>query len=105
MAMTSRLLGGFLLATLGTSRPALAQCTDPADTKALKKTLRLSARCNARMLKSASAVCAPVPPPPACAGTIATDALALAYGPNDPPAGSVDTRALKLQLKCQRRIG
>jgi hypothetical protein len=105
MAMTSRLLAGFLVATLGTSGPALAQCTDPADTKALKKTLRLSARCNDRMLKSASAVCAPVPPPPACAGTIATDALALAYGPNDPPAGSVDTRALKLQLKCQRRIG
>jgi hypothetical protein len=68
--------------------------------------MRLTARCNDRTLKSGpDIVCTPADPPPACAGTIATDALALAYGDNNPPAAAVDTRALKLHVKCQKRIG
>ena len=84
----------------------VAQCTDPLDTKALKKHLKLAARCNDRILKAGtSVVCAPIPPPPACAGTLPSDALALAYGDNNPPASGVDPHALALQLKCQKRIG
>src|SRR5262245_683441 len=95
-----------LLAVLLLPMAAGAQCTDPADTKALKKHLKLAARCNDRMLKSGTdVVCTPVPPPPACAGTLPTDALALAYGDNNPPAAGVDPHALALQLKCQKRIG
>jgi len=40
-----------------------------------------------------------------CAGTLVADALALAYGPNDPSAAPVDTRALRRQVVCQRQIG
>src|SRR4029453_10243108 len=72
----------------------IAQCTDPLDTKALKKHLKLAARCNDRILKSGtSVVCAPIPPPPACAGTLPSDALTLAYGDNNPPASGVDPQA------------
>jgi arylsulfatase A-like enzyme len=105
MALSNVLALG--IALLVASAPwAAAQCTSAADAKALKRTVRLAARCNDRILKSGTdVVCAPVDPPPACAGTLATDAVRLAYGPNDPPASSVDTRALKLHVKCQKRIG
>jgi len=85
---------------------AAAQCTTGADAKALKKHLRLATRCNDRTFKSGpDVVCTPVPPPPACAGTLPTDVLALAYGANNPPAAGVDTHALKQHLRCQKRIG
>ena len=34
-----------------------------------------------------------------------TDTVALAYGPNYPPTATVDRRALKKQLSCQKQIG
>ena len=43
--------------------------------------------------------------PPACAGTLVDDAIALAYGANDPPAAGVDRQALRDQLRCQQQIG
>jgi len=104
MAML-RLLGLLIGMTLGFPFAAHAGCTDPADAKALRKHLRLAARCNDRTFKSGSGVVCTTSPPPACAGTLPADVLSLAYGPNNPPAAEVDTRTFKLQLKCQKRIG
>src|SRR5205814_1708003 len=40
-----------------------------------------------------------------CAGTLVTDAIALAYGANNPPAAAVNRVALRNQLRCQHAIG
>src|SRR5574342_92036 len=105
---TVRAIVGFsgVLLALALPHESGAQCLTSADAKVLKKHLRLTARCNDRMLKSGTdVVCTPAPPAPACAGTLATDALALAYGDNNPPAARVDASVLGLHLKCQKRIG
>ncbi|MFN8644097.1 MAG: sulfatase [Candidatus Binatia bacterium] len=60
--------------------------------------------CDYKALRSGPAACV-VTPPPACADTLAADAAALAYGANHPAAAAVDGRALRDQLKCQKRIG
>ena len=86
-------------------RPAAAGCTLGSEASQLKRSVRLAARCNDRILRSGPGTICKQSPPPACAGTLPADALALAYGPNDPASAAVDRRLLKTQLNCQKRIG
>jgi hypothetical protein len=58
--------------------------------------------CDYRALRAGTTNCT-VTPPPACAGTLATDANNLAYGLGT--LVEVDKRLLRDQLKCQKRIG
>jgi arylsulfatase A-like enzyme len=104
MGRAVSLLAGVLL--LASSGEASAACTSASDGAALSRTARKLAQCNDQKLRSGPGVtCKPAPPPPACAGTLAEDAIALAYGANNPPAAAVDRRLLKDQLRCQKHIG
>jgi arylsulfatase A-like enzyme len=94
-----------LMGTLISPQRAQAGCTTRADAAALKKSLTLAVRCNNRILRSGPGVTCKQSPAPACAGTLATDAAALAYGPNNPPTAAVDRKAVRLQLTCQKRVG
>src|SRR5437773_2777809 len=85
--------------------PAAAGCTLGSEASQLEKSVRLAARCNDRILRSGPGTICKQSPPPACAGTLVTDAVALGYGSNDPPSAAVDHRLLKAQLNCQKRIG
>jgi len=80
-------------------------CTTTTDASAVRKSITRDVRCDdKRFRKGPTAECS-FADPPACAGTLVADAVALAYGPNDPPAAAVDTKALRDQLNCQKRIG
>ncbi len=94
-------------ALLADARPANAQCTEAKDASQVLRTARARARCNSRALRAGPATpCLPAPPdPPACAGTLVDDAMALTWGPNDPAAGAVDRQALRTQLSCQEALG
>src|SRR5256884_662027 len=83
-----------------------AQCTSRTQARDVSRSANKRARCYHKVLRSGpSADCGTLPPPPACAGSLVDDAMALAYGPNDPAASRVDRRGLRTQLKCQRQIG
>jgi N-acetylglucosamine-6-sulfatase len=102
-----RLAAAIVVGALAASitEAAAASCTQASDARAVSKSLRLAIRCNERILRSGpSAVCRQSAPP-ACADTLVADASALAYGPNDPPAARIDRRALRDQLRCQKRVG
>ena len=91
------------LVTLAPS-PAGAGCVTEREARDLERSLRDAVVCRHDAWKGRGGACAPRPAP-ACAGTLPTDTLALAYGPNDPPAGAVDGDVLGQQLRCQKKIG
>jgi arylsulfatase A-like enzyme len=82
----------------------LAQCTTSAEARAVLVSARQTMRCNYRKLRDPAYACT-VSPAPACAQSLVADAVALAYGANDPATTAVDPRAVRAQLACQRRIG
>jgi arylsulfatase A-like enzyme len=82
---------------------AAAQCTQTSEAQAVHTAIGKAALCNQSRLTNASAVCAPAAPP-VCAGTMVADAVALAYGPNNPPTGTVSASAMAPQLACQNEI-
>ena len=66
-------------------------CTTTTEASAVRKSITRDVRCDdKRFRKGPTAECS-FADPPACAGTLVADAVALAYGPNDPPAAAVDT--------------
>ena len=65
--------------------------------------IRKSTRCNDKRLRLGPAATCTIALAPACAGTLATDAVALAYGPNNPPAAAA--KALTDQRRCQKQVG
>ena len=83
---------------------AQAQCTSKDDASAVKKSAKLAADCNYKKLKKGPALVCKTSPSPACAGTLVTDAIAIAWGANNPAAAAVDTRALRDQVSCQKTI-
>lgn len=96
------LAGGAFLAT---AAPAQAQCTSRADAAVVLKSAKKAAACDyARLRKGPTARCTVVAAP-ACAGSLVRDAIALAYGANDPAPAAVDRKLLRTQLACQRAIG
>ena len=101
-----RLRGAALLLLLWASGPSLAAtCTESIETSAVAKSLSRALRCNFKVLRTGPEATCTSAPPPACADTLVTDASALAYGGNNPPAAEIDAGALRDQLRCQKRIG
>ena len=100
--ITAPLFGGAVIAHAG--------CVAGSDASLVGRAIRTEIACNDRSLRSPNPpVCQQVVPP-ACAGTLVEDAVALGYGaadrvPADPPPFDVDPRALRDQLSCQRQIG
>ncbi|HEV7732805.1 MAG TPA: sulfatase [Candidatus Binatia bacterium] len=93
-----------LAAAVALPAVASAQCTTTRDADDTRKTIRKNAACNDKVLQGGT--CGkPVPPAPVCAGTLAVDALALGYGPNDPATAAADGSALATQRRCQKMIG
>ena len=84
---------------------AVAGCSESADASAVARSARKAVSCNYRRLLRGPTQTCNLTIPPACAGSLVDDAVALAYGANNPPAAAVDRRALKTQLSCQNAIG
>src|SRR5262245_14740962 len=88
---------------LGAAARVDAQCTTDDDANAARKTTSQKAKCNDKRLRSGPMATCTIAPAPACAGSLPTDAIALAYGPNNPPAAAAKT--LAVQRRCQKAIG
>ena len=82
---------------------AFAGCTENSEARVVGKSIRQAMRCDYKALRSGPDPSCSVAAPPACAGSLVGDANDLAYGLE--PLAEVDTRALRDQLKCQKRIG
>lgn len=83
-----------------------AACTISQDASLVRRSLNQSMSCAYKRLRSGPAATCNVSAPPACAGTLVADALALAYGANTPPVAAViDRSGLRDQLRCQKKIG
>jgi arylsulfatase A-like enzyme len=95
------LAGAFVV---GATALAHAQCTTRDEANDARRTAKKAARCNDKILRAGPGVtCSPIDPPPPCAGSLTDDAIALAYGPNDPPTAAASE--LPDQRRCQKRIG
>src|SRR5262249_12731675 len=86
--------------------PALAgaQCTTKTDASAVQKRVKLAASCNYKKLLKGPAITCTTSPAPACSGPLVGDAIALAWGANNPPAAAVDRSVLRDQISCQKQI-
>src|SRR5215468_5860577 len=81
-----------------------AQCTTKTDASAVQKSVKLAASCNYKKLLKGPAITCKTSPAPACSGTLVGDAIALAWGANNPPAAAVDRSVLRDQISCQKQI-
>ncbi len=81
-----------------------AQCTQPSDADALKMSFKKAIKCNNTALRSGPSSECQQSPPPACAGTLVTDSIRLAYGVNNPSDFAIDEKAMDEQLECQDYI-
>jgi N-acetylglucosamine-6-sulfatase len=98
------LLVGVLV--LGVSTADAAQCTTRDEARTLGKSIRKRIACAQRAFRAApSGSCLTPPAPPACGAAIVDNVVALAFGDNNPPASTVDRRAMRDQLRCQKQIG
>ncbi len=102
--MALRILVGlsFLLLPLSS---AYAQCTTKADASAVSRSAKQVTSCNYKKLRNGPAATCKTTSPPACAGTLVSDAMKLAWGANDPPTAAVDRATLRDQINCQKTIG
>src|SRR5262249_43130703 len=91
-------------AVRGAQAFAGAKCPTTTDASAVQKSLKRAASCNYKKLRKGPAVTCKTSAPPSCAGTLVADAIALAWGANDPAAAAVDHRAVGDQIKCQKQI-
>lgn len=83
-----------------------AACTTSADASLVRRSLNQAMHCADKRLRSGPAASCTATVPPACAGTLVGDAVAIAYGANVPPAAAiVDRSGLRDQLRCQKKIG
>ncbi len=93
------------LAVLVSPHPVSAGCTLRDEASAVRRSISRDVRCNDKRFRSGPATECRLSDPPPCAGTLVDDAVALAYGANDPPTSAVDKGVLRDQLRCQKRIG
>jgi hypothetical protein len=61
-----------------------AQCTTKTDASAVRKSIKHAASCNYKKLRNGPATTCKTTAPPACAGSLVADAIALAWGANNP---------------------
>ena len=95
-----------IIIAVGLPATAGAQCTEASDACLVKKSIRQATHCNDKILRAGPGASCTLSAPPACAGTLATDAVALAYEANiNPPTASVDRALLGNQLNCQKQLG
>src|SRR4030095_8284026 len=92
-----------IILALGAATRVQAQCTTREDAHDTRRTTKKPARCNDKILRSGPGGTCIVDPPPACSGSLSTDAIALAYGPNNPPTAAA--KELSDQRRCQKQIG
>jgi arylsulfatase A-like enzyme len=90
---------------VSTATVARSQCTTDDDANAARKSLRKVVQCNDKILRSGPGVTCNFLPSPACAGSLAVDAAALAYGPNNPATAEASGSELSDQRRCQKQIG
>jgi hypothetical protein len=93
------------LAVAGASTAA-AQCTLPTEASLVRKSIRAEASCIDRTLRSTKTPTCRQETPPACAGTLVADAIALAYDVDvdaDPPPGPVVPADVRAQLASPAR--
>jgi N-acetylglucosamine-6-sulfatase len=83
----------------------LAQCTLEDEAIAVKKSVRKATKCNNEAFLNGPNPNCKQAAPPVCSSTLSPDAVALGYGPNNPPASAVDAAALAAQISCQNQIG
>jgi N-acetylglucosamine-6-sulfatase len=107
MSTRTLLVGALATVLLGTLpvTAARAGCTLRDESSLVKRSISRQIRCNDKRLRHGPAAPCKLSAPPACAGTLVGDAVALGYGPNNPPAAQVDAHAVRGQLKCQRQVG
>lgn len=103
--MALRVLVGLSLVLLLPVASARAQCTTKDDASTVSRSVRQITSCNYKKLRNGPAATCKATPPPACSGTLVSDAMKLAWGANDPPAAAVDRAALRDQIDCQKTIG
>ncbi|MEO6029967.1 MAG: sulfatase [Candidatus Binatia bacterium] len=102
--LTSRIV--LVLMVLAVARHAGAACTTSQDAGLVRRSLNQAMSCADKRLRSGPTASCNVTAPPVCAGTLVADAVAIAYGANDPPtAAIVDRSGLRDQLRCQKKIG
>ncbi len=83
-----------------------AGCTTTQDAGLVQRSLNQGMHCADKFLRSGPGSSCNQTPPPACAGTLVGDAIAIAYGANNPAATAVvDRSGLRDQLRCQKKIG
>lgn len=87
----------------GATTQASGQCTTNDEVNAARKTLKKATKCNDKRLRSGPTATCSIDPPPACSGNLTSDAVALAYGPNNPPAAAA--KSLSDQRRCQKQVG
>ena len=94
-----------IIATVALDQPrtAVAGCTQSSDAGLVRKSARQAMRCDYKVLRSGPGSTCNQTPPPACAGSLVTDANNLAYGTG--ALAEVDSALLRDQLKCQKKIG
>ncbi len=83
---------------------AHAGCSSGAERREVARSIRRLVSCNNRRLVNPAIACNLTAPPP-CADSLVTDAVALAYGENNPPTLPIDPATQRDQLSCQRQIG
>jgi hypothetical protein len=69
-----------------------------------EESIKHAASCNYKKLRNGPATTCKTTAPPACAGSLVADAIALAWGANNPVAAAVDRRAVGAQINCQKQI-
>jgi arylsulfatase A-like enzyme len=92
-----------MILVVGLASGAQAQCTTTDEANDTRRTTKKAAACNDKILRSGTGVTCNIDPPPTCSGTLTADAVALAYGPNDPPPAAA--KNLPDQRRCQKQIG
>jgi N-acetylglucosamine-6-sulfatase len=102
--MALRILVGLSVLLLPVAS-ARAQCTTKTDASTVSRSVKQITSCNYKKLRNGPGVSCKTTPPPACSGTLVSDAMKLAWGVNDPPAAAVDRVALRDQVLCQKTIG
>jgi N-acetylglucosamine-6-sulfatase len=102
--LATRVLGGLLLLALA-PRAGESACATRAEASAVLAAAKKAVKCNYRRLTLGPSASCTLVPAPACAGSLVDDTVAIAYGPNDPPAAAVERAVVRDQLRCQRLIG
>ena len=105
--LTSRTTIAILIAAplLILTHDAAAQCTQQSEADAVTLSAKQAALCNNKSLATGPGATCSSSIAPTCADSLVADAIALGYGPNNPPTAKIHKTALADQFACQQQIG